>query len=95
MIEVMRFRLAAGTGDERFRQADRTLQTELAYHEDGLLRRTTARSGAGEWVVIEVWESDAQADASAAHRAAHPLYAEFLLMIEPASVRTDRYLTLD
>jgi hypothetical protein len=95
MIDVMRFRLGAGADDKGFREADRRVQTEVAYLEPGLVRRTTARSGGGEWIVLEIWHSEDDADAASAHRSGHPTYAEFLAWIDASTVRTDRYTTLD
>jgi hypothetical protein len=89
------FRLAAGADESAFRAADRRVQTELAYQEDGLLRRTTARSDDGTWMVLEIWRSDADADAGAAHRDGHAAQEGFLAAVDPATVRRTRFHTLD
>ena len=41
---------------------DRRLQTEVAYQQPGLLRRTTARGEDGSWLVIQLWRSDAEVE---------------------------------
>ena len=91
----MRFRLIAGADELRFREIDKEVQTEVAYRESGLARRTTARSAEGEWVVLETWHSEADADAAASHRRDQPIYARFQAMVDQASVGTDRYMTFD
>src|SRR5438309_4461930 len=63
VIETMSFRLAPGTDEQAFLGADGRVQTEFAYRQPGLLRRTTAHTGDGEWIVIDVWQSAAEADA--------------------------------
>src|SRR5271165_1162521 len=64
MIEIMNFRLAPGADEEEFKAADRRVQTRFAYRQAGLLRRTTARSDDGDWVVIALWRTEGDADAS-------------------------------
>jgi hypothetical protein len=66
VIEIMRFRLAPGRDEAEFIAADRRLQQEFAYQQPGLVRRTTARGADGDWVVIDLWRSAADADACAA-----------------------------
>ncbi len=95
MIEIMRFRLAAGADEAGFLAADRRLQTGFAYHQAGLLRRTTARNDAGEWIVIDLWRSEADADACAERWEHHRLPAEFLAFVDRATIRVERFRTLD
>jgi hypothetical protein len=63
VIEIMRFRLPPGADEAAFLAADRRVQEEFAYHQPGLLRRTTARGQDGGWIVIDLWRSAADADA--------------------------------
>jgi len=95
MIELQRFRLIADSDAREFLAVDRRVQTELAYREVGLLRRTTARGDGGHWLVVETWRSEADADAAASHRAADPIAAQFLSYIDATTLRTERYDTLD
>jgi hypothetical protein len=95
VIEVMRFRLRPGTDEASFREADARLQTAFAYHQPGLARRTTARSDDGEWIVIDLWRSVADAEACAARWDGDPVVARFMTLVDPDSVRTERYLELD
>ncbi|HEX3425412.1 MAG TPA: hypothetical protein VHT30_04725 [Acidimicrobiales bacterium] len=94
MIEILHFRLAADADEAAFLGADRRVQTEFAYQQPGLLRRTTARGGDGEWIVIDLWRSVADADACDAVWGRDPTTARFMSFLDPASVRTERYQPL-
>jgi hypothetical protein len=98
IVETLTFRLADGVGDEAFLTADRRVQTEFAYRQPGLLRRTVARSagdgGGREWIVIDLWASAADADACDARWATDPVAADFMACVDAASVRATRYETL-
>jgi hypothetical protein len=95
MIEILTFRLKPEADESEFLDADRQLQTEFAYQQPGLIRRTTARGGAGEWTVIDLWRSDADADACDARWANDPIAQRFMSFVDPATVQTRRYATLD
>jgi hypothetical protein len=93
VIELMRFRLLGGADENAFLRADARLQTGFAYHQPGLLRRTTAR-GQGGWIVIDVWRSEEDAEACGRRWDHDPLVAEFMSFVEPSSVATERYQPL-
>jgi hypothetical protein len=95
VIEIMRFRLAPGVEEGRFRVADARLQTEFAYQQPGLLRRTTARSDDGEWVVIDIWRSAADADRCEQRWSRDPAVREFLSYVERGTIQSVRYYELD
>ncbi len=95
VIETMTFRLAPTTSEVDFLAADRRVQTEFAYQQPGLVRRTTARGAQGDWVVVDVWRSEADADACAGRWDDDPVAAGFMALVDAATVRTDRYTTLD
>ena len=85
MIENQTFRLAAGADEAAFRADDSRVQQEIAYRQPGIVRRTTAVSDDGEWLVSTLWESRAHADAAASvldALAAH---------IDASTIRTSRY----
>jgi heme-degrading monooxygenase HmoA len=94
VVEITTFRLAAGADEPSFLGADRRVQTELVPNRPGFLRRTTARRGA-EWVVVTLWASEEEA--TAADRAAEdqPVWLAFLSQLEPGSLTTRRFDTLD
>ena len=94
-IEIMTFRLRPETSETDFLAADRRVQVEFAYHQPGMVRRTTGRNPDGTWVVIDLWASTADAAnyVDGWHRAAAPL--AFMALVDEASVVTQSYETLD
>jgi hypothetical protein len=96
VIDVVTFRLAPGVDEEEFLDADQRAQTEVFYAQPGLLRRTTARAGAGgDWLVLTLWASPGDADASADASRDTEEVSRWMACIEPPSVTTRRYATLD
>ena len=95
MIVITTFRLRPETDEEAFLALDTRMQTELAYHEAGLVRRTTARSAGGRWLVIEIWRSEEDADASASDRADSSLHGEYRSLIDGQALQSDRFTTFD
>ena len=98
VIETMTFRLVAGADDDAFLAADKRLQSDFAYQQPGLLRRTTARGQgdrAGEWIVVDLWSSAEDADAGAARWDHDPVVAEFMAFVDAGSVEVRRYRDLD
>ena len=91
----MRFRLARGADEQAFAAADRRVQTEFAYRQPGLQRRTLARAEDGEWVVIDLWRSDQDAERAARAWDGDPVTAEFMSFVEAGTVSVGRYDTLD
>ena len=91
----MRFRLRADADEQAFRHADARLQAEFAYRQPGLVRRTTAKGAEGDWIVIDLWRSAADADACAARWDGDPVVAAFTALVDAGSVRTERYRELD
>jgi quinol monooxygenase YgiN len=91
VIEILRFRLIEGADESAFLVADKSVQEEFAYQQSGLLRRTTARSDDGEWVVIEIWESAEAADAGAVNRDADPSVAVLKTFVDAATLSQVRY----
>jgi|SRR5438552_14578418 len=95
VVETLTFRLASGSGESAFREADGRVQTEFTYLQPGLARRTTARGGDGEWLVLTLWVSEADAEASEARARDDPAVSALLAMVDRSTVRTKRYRTLD
>lgn len=95
VIEIMRFRLAAGTPEDEFLAADRRLQEEFAYRQPGMVRRTTARGEDGGWIVIDLWRSAADADACDRRWDGDPVAQAFMALVDRATVSTERYAPLD
>lgn len=98
VIETMTFRLNAGVDDAAFLAVDKRLQSDFAYQQPGLLRRTTARRRAAdidEWIVIDLWRSAGDADAGAARWERDPLAQEFMALVDGTTVEVRRYTDLD
>ena len=95
MIEITTFRLTTATDEDAFRAADKRLQSDFAYRQAGLLRRTTARNDQGGWIVIDLWQSESDADAAATTGASDPVTARFMSFVDATTVHTKRYDTLD
>jgi hypothetical protein len=70
------------------------VQTEFAYQQPGLVRRTTAKAADGEWVVITVWSSGAHADMAADAWLEHPLCAAWRDATATKSASERRYEAL-
>ena len=95
MIETFTFRLTAGADEEAFLAVDKRLQSEFAYQQPGLVRRTTARGADGDWLVIDLWSSAEHADACAARWETDALAQEFMGFVDPSTVQVTRYVELD
>ncbi len=91
----MSFRLVPGADREEFEDADRGVQTRFQYHQPGLVRRTTARSEDGTWVVITMWRSEADADRSTGCGDQDQTVVRFMALVDAESVERQRYTTLD
>ncbi len=63
LIENATFRLVDEVSTEEFLSIDARFQEDFAYQQKGLLRRTTARSEDGTWLIMNLWDSLESADA--------------------------------
>jgi hypothetical protein len=96
VIETLTFRTAPGVTEAEFLAADRVVQRQVVPNRPGFFRRTTARDASGEgWIVVTLWEDEAAADAAMAGSWRHPAAVAFTGLLDPATIRRARYLTLD
>jgi hypothetical protein len=95
LIEIFSFKLLPGADEAAFLAADKRLQAEFAYQQPGLMRRTTARATDGEWVVIDLWRSEADADRTSNVWGPDPVTAEFQSFVDPDTVLVRRFDELD
>lgn len=95
VIEITRFRLGSDVREADFLQADRAVQEDFAYHQPGLMRRTTARDGDGNWIVIDVWRSESDADECATRWEDDPTVQRFMTCVDGATTTNERYTQLD
>jgi hypothetical protein len=93
VIETMTFRLRSGVDDAEFLRIDKRLQSEFAYQQPGLVRRTTACGDGGTWIVIDVWATAGDADAMSARWDTDALAAEFMSHVDADTVEVRRYTT--
>ena len=95
ILEILRFKLSPDADVADFMQADKCVQTDFAYQQRGMVRRTTARGDDGRWVVIDLWQSEADADRCDAAWRDDPKAAEFMRHVDRSSVTSERFETLD
>ena len=91
----MTFRLRTDAAEAEFLAADARVQTEFAYHQPGMVRRTTARGQDRDWVVVDLWRSAADADACLDGWHRGPAPRAFMALVDDATVRVQRFETLD
>ena len=95
MITILSFRLVPGADEAAFLAADKRVQGEFAYHQPGLMRRTTARAPEGEWVIVDLWRSAEDADRCDAVWGQDLVTADFMTFVDAPTVRSSRYFELD
>jgi hypothetical protein len=95
VIETHTFRLVDGSDLGGFLEADRRVQTELMLRKPTFLRRTTARSTEGEWIVLVLWASESEADTSNQRFADNLANDAFMAYVDLSTLTTRRYETLD
>src|SRR4051812_13434636 len=94
LIETMTFKLREGADETAFLAVDQRLQSDFAYQQPGIIRRTIAPGrGAhtGEWIVIDLWSQASHADACAQRWESDPLPGDFRAFVDRASVAARRY----
>ena len=94
VIETMTFKLREGTDEAAFLAVDQRLQSDFAYQQPGIIRRTIAPgrgAQSGEWIVIDLWWEASHADACAQRWESDPLAQEFMAFVDRDSVDVRRY----
>ena len=94
VIEICTFSLAETADVDAMLAADARMQTDFAYQQPGLARRTTARDDNGRWCVVTLWAS--YDDATAADSAARTdeVAQAFWSFVDGDSVSVQRYTLL-
>jgi hypothetical protein len=95
IVEVFTFRLAPDVSESDVLAADALVQTDFYYQRPGMVRRTTARSVDGAWVVVVFWGSEADAQAAGEAAADHEATERFAALMDHGTVRVTRYESLD
>lgn len=91
ILEITTFRLRDDVSTEDFLAADKKVQQEVFPNTKGYLRRTTARSDAGEWLIFVLWGTEADIDGFNARVIADPIQEAFDALIERSTIRSTRY----
>ena len=93
VLEVCTF---TATGDEQaLRAADARLQTDFAYQQPGLFRRTTARGEDGRWCVVTLWHSIDDAVRAERAAAGDAVASAFWDLVDRDTVRVERFTLLE
>jgi hypothetical protein len=91
IVELLTFRPRPGTSEADLRAAEARVYEEFAIQQRGFIRRTTAVSADGEWLVVQLWGDLATCEAAEAAAGAHPATAALHALADPASLTTRRY----
>ncbi|MEY2398626.1 MAG: hypothetical protein QOJ00_1800, partial [Actinomycetota bacterium] len=76
---------------EDFLAADKAVQQEVFPNTKGYLRRTTAHSHGGEWLVVVLWASEADIDEFNARVIENPVQTAYNALVDPETIRIARY----
>jgi len=98
VIETMTFRAIDGADEAALLAVDKRLQSDFAYRQPGLVRRTAARGlgeQAGEWIVIDLWRSAEDADHCASRWGDDPTAREFMAFVDSSTLEVRRYSDLE
>lgn len=91
VIEIVRFKLAAGISPQAFLALDQAVAREHVAKQAGFVRRESASTSEGEWLVIVHWASAAAADASMASFATAPAAAAFMKGLDASTMSMQRF----
>jgi len=95
VLEICTFTLRGAQSDEdAMRAADARMQTDFAYQQPGLLRRTTARDDEGRWCVVTLWASYDDATAAETAAASDAVAQQFWSLVDAGSLSVQRYTLL-
>ncbi|HKN40979.1 MAG TPA: hypothetical protein VJ456_17920 [Acidimicrobiia bacterium] len=89
VVDITTFRLRAGVDDGTFLRTDERVRTAVLYQQPGIVRATTARGAGGDWLILVLWASDADADAASG------ALDDVVALAEPSTVDRRRYTTFD
>ena len=95
IVEILRFKLLPGSDEAAFLDADKRLQTEFAYQQPGMIRRTTVRGDDGSWAVIDFWYSREDAERCDELWSTDPFAGAFMKFVDQSSITTERFESLD
>jgi len=91
VIEVVRFKLIPGVSPSDFWVLDQAVERQHVSKQPGFLRRESASTPDGEWLVIVHWASAADADASMASFASARAAAAFMQGLDASTMTMQRF----
>ena len=94
-IEIVTFRLAEGTTDEKFIAETKTMEREFLGKLPGFLDRDTGKSADGGWIVVLHWESAEDAQSSMNKFVENPGTKAFTDTIDMSTFKMVRYTLED
>ncbi|MEM9341263.1 MAG: antibiotic biosynthesis monooxygenase [Bacteroidota bacterium] len=92
VIEVTRFRAKEGTDDEAFTKRDAEIEEDYTSKQPGFIRRESAQSEDGEWLVVVYWEDMESASASMQKFMGDASVADYAGMIDGATMKMKRFM---
>jgi hypothetical protein len=93
VVDIVTFSLRPEADTASFLEADKELQALVSVEGAGFVRRTTARSSDGTWLVLSLWATQPDADAAAAR--ADPTRAAFMGYLDPSTLTRQVFMSLD
>jgi hypothetical protein len=94
VIEVAKFRLNDSTSVDDFVAINAKYQTDFAYQQVGLRRRTVAPGLGGAWLSITVWSSKSDVHRASEAAAVSTVAQEFGACVEPSSKTVEYFKEL-
>ena len=94
-VVIRTFRLRDDADERHFLQANERVQMEFSHFQSGFVRRTVAREPHGEWVILDFWGSEEEATAADGAAPDDPASQEMSALIDPSTIATKRFETLD
>ena len=93
VLEVCMFTTSAEAA--QVRAADARLQTEFAYQQPGLRRRTTACGDDGRWCVVTLWDNADDALRAEQVAANDGVASAFWSLVDKDTVQVERFSLLE
>jgi hypothetical protein len=94
VIEVTRFRLNDATSVDHFVAVNAKYQTDFAYQQVGLRRRTVAPGLGGEWLSLTFWSTRSDAHRADEEALRSTVAQAFEACIEPSSKTVEYFKEL-
>lgn len=91
VVEIARFKLAAGADEQTFLRENERVQREYTPNQPGYISRELAKGEDGEWLVIVHWRTEQDADASMARFMGDPTAQGFVAALDASTASMKRY----